>query len=50
MAGTRDKGPQPKSWLENGINMVSSLEGLPFTKIDNKMLARGYFYLVDPNK
>lgn len=49
-AGTGTDPTQPKSWLKDGLNIIESLEGLPFKKVDPKLTTSGYFFLVDPDQ
>ena len=49
-AGTGMDPTQPKSWLKDGLNIIESLEGLPFKKVDPKLTTSGYFFLVDPDQ
>ena len=49
-AGTGTDPAQPKSWLKDGLNIIESLEGLPFKKVDPKLTTSGYFFLVDPDQ
>ena len=49
-AGTGIDPTQPKSWLKDGLNIIESLEGLPFKKVDPKLTTSGYFFLVDPDQ